>query len=1080
MRKIVELFVKYKFYANLIIAAIVIAGVLSMTSMKKSFFPERSEYKISIRTSYPGASPIEVEEGITVRVEEAIRGLSGIKEFTSTSYENYSQVDIEINGFSDIDEMLMEIKNAVDGIISFPNDAEKPIVAKQKSVTPVLFLNIYGDVDIFTLKTYFDKVEEDFLASGKISQITVFGKVQPEISIEVRQDDLLRYGITFSELSKAILNNNLDLSGGQIKSKNEEIMIRLRSRSVNIDKIGDIVIRTTAEGKIIKLRELANVKKKLPENYYPGTMNGKQNMGMQILKLTEDDLQVIDDYVQDYVTKFNKENEIVKMEITFRFMSMLQSRLDLLINNGIQGLILVIITLALFLSLRLSFWVAWGIPSAFLAMFIVANIMGVTINMISLFGMILVVGILVDDGIVIAENIYTHFEKGKSPMHAAVDGTLEVLPSVITSVTTTIVAFVPLLLLEGHFEMLRDMAIIVILSLSFSLLEAFLVLPSHIGSHHVLKTRDPKKQNVIRKALDKSFNWLRDVAYDKILKFSLKWRYVMITIPIALLFITIGLFQGGLIKATFFPNIDFDSFNINVAFTPGNGEIQTREFLEKCEAAVWDVNNELKKELSTDLKKSFGSDTVDVIQYVFLSVGSSFNGLENGSHAGQLMVFPRNLENLPITNQEISARVKAKIGNVPEAKKFSVAGQNRWGSPVSISLLSRNEQSLQAAKEYLKSELNKLSELKDVVDNNAAGKQEIQLELKDKAFALGFSETMLTTLVRQGFYGEQVQRIQEGRDEIKIWIRLPSEDRETIGQLEKLKIRSAQGEYSLSELANFNISRSPVSINHFNGKREIRVEAEMKDPKASVPEVLERIKTNQIAELHSKFPDIEITFLGQQQSSDESAAQIKTYFTGAFAIILLILMLHFASFGQAFLILLMIPLGFYGAIWGHGIHDKTVSMLSAWGLVALAGVIVNDAVVFLSTFNDNIKRGFLLADAILDAGKSRLRPIILTTVTTCAGLFPLILTNSFQAQFLIPMAIALAYGVGIGTIFMLLFFPALIHVYNDAKRGLIKLWTGETRTAESIESAMRRKKIDHAWDTNAGSIANPDIEELDN
>lgn len=1079
MRNLVELFVKYKFYANLIIGFLLIAGTISMLAMRKSFFPERSERYINITTFYPGASPVEMEEGITIRIEEALRGLMGVKEITSTSSENVSKVNIETTGRYDIDEMLMDVKNAVDGIVGFPLDAEKPIVAKQRSLTPVLFLNLYGNVELFTLKEHLDKIEEDFLSSGHISQLTLFGRPEPEISIEIRQDDLLRYGLSFSDISQAVFSNNRDISGGKIKSQEEEIAVRLRSRSSKVSDISDIVIRTSAEGKVIRLRDIADVKKKTSEDYYASTMNGKPNLGMQILKLPEEDLQVIDDYVQEYVESFNKENFIVKMEVTFTFMSLLKSRLNMLVNNGLVGLILVVIALALFLNLRLSFWVAWGIPSAFLAMFIVANMIGVTINMISLFGMILVIGILVDDGIVIAENIFSHFEKGKSPMHAAVDGTMEVLPSVVTSVTTTMVAFAPLLFLQGQIEMLREMAIIVSLSLFFSLFEAFFVLPAHLGSHHVLRYRTKENRNKIRQSLDSFIEWLRDRVYDKVLRFSIKWRYIMVIIPVAFIFITMGLFGGGFIRATFFPNVDFDSFNVNVAFTPGSGETQTRAFLAKCEKAVWEINEELCQELRPDLIKSFGSDTVNVIEYVFLSVGSSFSGLENGSHAGQLMVFPRNLEDLPIRNQDISNRVKERIGAVPEAKKFSVGGSNRWGAPVSISLLGRNVESLNKAKEFLKDDLTRMTELKDVVDNTAAGKQEIQFTLKEKAYALGFTEAMLMNLVRQGFYGEQIQRMQEGRDEIKIWVRLPKEDRQHLGQLEKLKIRSPRGEFYLSELVDFEIGRSPVNIQHYKGKREVRVDAETKDPDASIPDILSRIKSEQIAQINAQYPDVEVKFLGQQQSGDESAEQMKDFFSIAFAVILLILMLHFKSFGQAFLILMMIPLGLFGAIWGHGFHNTQVSMLSAWGIVALTGVVINDAVVFLSKFNSLIKEGCKLADAVITAGKARLRPIILTTVTTSVGLFPLILEKSFQAQFLIPMAISLAYGVALGTFFMLIFFPVLIHVYNDAKRKIIRLWTGHLPIAEDVEAAMRQKKIEVAWNTNAGSETNPNTDSLD-
>ncbi|MBK7104887.1 MAG: efflux RND transporter permease subunit [Ignavibacteriae bacterium] len=1048
MKKLLTTFVKYPFYANIIIAAIVIAGTLSLLSMKKSFFPERSSRFINITVAYPGASPKEMEEGVTSRVEQAIRGIVGIKEFTSTSSENFARVQIEIITGYDIDEALMEIKNAVDGISSFPVDAERPIVFKQRETTNAANLGLSGEVDLETLKNYAYDIEDDFLNSGLISQISISGFPDLEISVEVPENVLLRYNLTFDQIAAAIANNNRDISAGEIKSEDEEILIRARNRSVDPSIIGDIILRANTDGSYLRIRDIATLKRKFSEVVNKGYINGKRGIFFNISKLDTEDLGEISKFVNNYVDEFNAKHNNVKLEITYDFLNMLNSRLNLLINNGGSGLILVVISLALFLSLRVSLWVAWGIPSAFLGMFVIANLSGITINMISLFGMILVIGILVDDGIVIGENIFTHFELGKSPRRAAIDGTIEVIPSIITSVTTTMVAFSPLLFLVGQMEMMYEMAFIVVVSLGVSLIEAIFVLPAHLANPHVLKRNE--KHSKFKNAIENIIDKIRNKTYAKLLVIILKWRWIVVTIPVALILVTIGLIQGTVIKTTFFPSVAFDMFSVNIAFTPGAGEKQTTEYLEKFDKKIQEVELQLEKEFA---------DTNKFITYTFRSIGSAFQGQEIGSHAGNINVMMRDMEGAPITTYEVAERVRQAIGEIPEAEKFTVGSINRWGAPVSISLLGKEISELENAKKYLEAKLREFTELQNITNNNAEGKQEVKLKLKPQAYFLGLTLNDITNQIRQGFYGGQVQRLQQGKDEIRVWVRYPQSDRLTIGQMEKTKIKTALGEYPLSELVSYNIERGPVSIKRYNAEKEVRVEADLIDPYASVPPILERVATQVIPQMKAQFPGIDVEYQGQQKNSDEAVVDLQRLFAIAFAGIVLILILHFRSMSHAGIILMMIPLSFLGAVWGHGIHGQPISILSAWGMVALSGVIINDAVVFLSKYNQNLLEGMNVHDAVFDAGKSRFRAIMLTSITTVAGLFPIILENSFQAQFLIPMAISLAYGVLIGTAFTLLFFPVLIYTLNDIRVFKAKLLGRGNLTPEDVEPVIINSKI---------------------
>ena len=557
----------------------------------------------------------------------------------------------------------------------------------------------------------------------------------------------------------------------------------------------------------------------------------------------------------------------------------------------------------------------------------------------------------------------------------------------------------------------------------------------------------------VRRSLDKVMDFMKYTLYAPTLRFVIKWKYIILITPLALIMITVGLFQGGQIKSTFFPAIPFDFFNVNIAFTPGSGEKQTYEYLQRFEDVMWELNEEIKEDYAYP---------EGVLNYTFISLGNAFNGKETGAHSGNIFVLLRNLEDAPLSSFEIVELLREKIGPVNEAEKFTVEGMATFGTPISISLLGKDLDELQLAKDFMIREMNNITILKDINDNNAIGKREVQLELKPKAYFLGLNHNDISNQVREGFYGGQAQRLQIGKDEVRVWVRYPKEDRLNLGQMESMKIRTPMGDFPLSELADYEIRRGPVNIQHYNMSREVRIDANLVDPYAPVPPIIEEIKTKIVPRMQKMYPGIEVEYQGQKRDSDEAIGDLQKYFGIAFMIIIIIIMIHFRSFTQGSIILLMIPLGWLGAVWGHGIEGYPISMLSAWGMVALSGVIINDAVVFLSRYNSLLKEGRKVIDAVYEAGLSRFRAIILTTITTTLGLYPIIMEGSFQAQFLIPMAIALAYGVMIGTAFILILLPVLILILNDLRRFFYKLWTGNTKTAEELEPANihARRAID--------------------
>ena len=1057
IKNLVEYFVKFPILANILIALTLIGGLVAMFSTQKSFFPTRSDRNITISVSYPGASPEEMEEGVTLKIEEAINPIAGIDEIISTSSENSARITIITLENFDIDDIYTEVKNAVDGINSFPVNAEKPIVTKQKQRSTAQWLALTGDVDLKSLKTFAEEVEDELLAFDAISQINISGFPPLEISIEVSEQDLLRYNLTFDQVAAAVRLNNRDISAGSIKSSSEEVLIRSRAKETDASKISEIVVRSNSDGSKLLLRDVATIKEQFSDVPNKSMLSGKQAVFIEVRKLETEDLEAISKVVNNYVDKFNEKNSAVELHMTWDFMSMLNQRLDLLTGNGMLGLLLVLISLGLFLSLRLSFWVAWGIPSSFLGMFILGSFVGLTINMISLFGMILVIGILVDDGIVIAENIYAHFEKYGNPVKAAVHGTLEVLPAVFTSVTTTIVAFTPLFLLTGGFEFLRDMAVVVCFSLGFSLLEAFFVLPAHLASKNVLQI---KKENTrsfkIRSALNGAIDYMKINIYGRALAFTMRYRVISVASVFAFMILIVGLLAGGQIKSTFFPQIPFNSFNVNIAFKPGEREQKVEAYLQQFEEAIWSVNAKLKAEL--DIKD-------DIINNTFSNVGNS--QWESGSHTGNINIFYKELDDYGINQFDLIKKIRDEIGPVTEAEKFNIGGGNRWGKPVSIRLLGKNYDELADAKNFLKKELANIADLKEIEDNVPIGRREMLFDLRPEAYFLGLTHDDVTKQMRQGFFGEEIQRFMKGNDELRVWVRYPDSGKKSINQLEDVKVKTTAGqEFPIKQLADYKIERGVSGIQHYNASRAVTVEADMIDPFGEVPPVLKKIREDIIPNLQVKYPSVTVDYGGQSQESAKAGQEIGSYFGGAFLLIFFIIMITFRSFYQAVLIIMMIPLGWFGAILGHGIEDwispakeLPVSLLSAWGMVALSGVIINDAVVFLAKFNNLVKtEGMTVYQAAYNAGLSRFRPIILTSLTTVLGLYPLIKETSFQAQFLIPMAISVAYGVLFGTAIILLFFPVFIIIFNDVRRYAKWLWTGRKPEREEVERVLIDQK----------------------
>ncbi len=1046
MKKIIEHFIKYPVAGNVIILAMVVLGTAGILTLNSSFFPLNESRMITISVSYPGASPQEMEEGIVLKIEDNIRGLIGVDRFTSTSSENSAQIEIEVLKGYDVDVVLQDIKNAVDKVPSYPVGMEPPVISKAIFRTEAISMALSGEnVSLKSLKQIARDVETDLRTIDGISQVEVSGYPDEEIEIAVDEDRLRAYDLTFQDVANAISSTNILVTGGSIKTETEEFLIRVSNRAYYGVDLDHLVVKSDESGNKIRLIDVAAVSDRWSENPNRSYFNGKPSVTIEVSTTNSEDLITVANLTKEYITAFDETHSNVQIDITRDASITIIQRTKLLLTNGGQGIFLVLLFLALFLKPRLAFWVAFGIPISFFGMFIFAGAIGVTINVLSLFGMIIVIGILVDDGIVIAENIYSHHEQGKNPIRAAIDGTMEVIAPITSAIITTLVAFSTFFFLDGRIgEFFSEVAIVVILTLGISLLEALLILPAHVA-HSKALTKDQKSYWFNRYA-DRFISWMRDTLYGPYLKFFLKNKFLGFAIPIAILAVTIGSMSAGIIRFTFFPSIASDRVSITLKMPQGTNEDLTDSLITKIELAAWEVNKDFTE-------KQVGNK--QVIQNIIKRVGP---GTSNASLFINLL--PGEERDFP--SFAIASAINDKVGPLygVESVEFG-SGGNFGGKPVSVSLIGNNIEELKSARDILKSSLNSNALLKDVSDNDPSGIKEIEINLKESAYPLGFTLADVITQVRSAFFGLQVQRFQRRRDEIRVWIRYDRAARSSIKNLDDMRIVSSTGQrVPLSEIASYTIQRGEISINHLDGRREIRVDADLKDPTNSATEIMTNIKQELLPVIQAQFPSVTASFEGQNREANKVSGSAKLVLPIIIFLIFVIITFTFRSFSQPLMLLLMIPFSLIGVVWGHWVHGFPVNMLSYLGVIALVGIVVNDGLVLIGKFNGLLQKGIKFDDALYEAGKSRFRAIFLTSLTTVAGLTPLIFEKSRQAQFLIPMAIAIAYGIALATVLTLVMLPLMLSLGNIIKVYWKWYFTGTKPTKEEVERAVIEQKVE--------------------
>lgn len=1067
MKNIINYFIRYHVAVNVVIIAFLLFGVLGLRSLKSSYFPLTESHVVQISVVYPGASPMEIEEGVILKIEDNLKGLRGVERVTSISRENSGSITVEVEEELDINFMLLEVKNAVDRVPSYPTGMEPLVVSKQEPIRSTInFALTAKNTRLLELKQIGRQIENDLRALPGISQIRLSGYPDEEIEIAVKENKLLAYGLSFNQVAQAVANANIIVTGGRVKTNAEEFLIRANNKFYYADELSNIEVLSLVDGTKILLKDIAQVQDRFSETPNRSYLEDDVLINITVSSTNSEDVISAAAAVRNYIAQFNQENQNAKLETLNDASVTLTERNKLLAENIFQGMLLVLLFLSLFLNSRLAFWVAFGLPVSFLGMFIFAPMFGVTINVLSTFGMIIVIGILVDDGIVIAENIYQQYEKGKSPYRAAIDGVLEVIPPVVSAIITTILAFSLFLFLDGRIgEFFGEVSVVVMLTLFISLIEALVILPAHLAHSKALLKEDKESKTLLARVFsklrevnkigDRFMKSMREKIYEPALVFSLENRFLVISIFIALFTLTIGSFGGGIIRTSFFPSIASDRISIDLVMPNGTNERITDSIITHIEKTAKIVNQEFTDKYLQGTGKSLYVNTIKT--------------LGNGASKANLIINLLPGEQRPdaIRARMVSTRISELVGPIIGVESIVYgSGSNFGGKPVSVSLLSNNIGELKKAKTELKQAFFSNALLKDIEDNDPAGIKEIKLKLKNNAYALGLDLRYVMSRVRAGFFGVQAQRFQRGQDEIRVWVRYKKEDRSSITQLEDMKIDLPNGALiALKEVATYSIKRGDVSINHLDGRREIQVSADLKNSgEASATDIMTDIRMNIMPKIQAKYPSVSASYEGQNREAFKLINSLSRAGIPILILIYVTIAFAFRSFSQPILLFLLIPVSLIGVAWGHWIHNFSVSIISLLGVIALIGIMVNDGLVFIGKFNSNLKEGIKFKDALIFAGRARFRAIFLTSATTVAGLTPLLLEKSRQAQWLKPMAITVSYGIAFATILTLILLPIFISLNNQVKVLFKWLVSGDIPTKESVERAIIEKGEEEKMD----------------
>lgn len=1037
---IISWFARNSVAANLLMILILVAGAMSVFSVRKQMFPEIELNIISIQVPFPGAAPQEVEQGVIMLIEDALEDVDGVEEMTSRSQEGIGSVTIEVEPDYDVQVVMDEVKMLVDAIPNFPQQIEKPNIYRVRPNREVIWMTVYGDVNERTRKELAKSIRDELKSVGGITKVDVVGDRNYEISIEISQQDLERYGLSFQQIVNAVRGTSIDVAGGSIKTPNGDILLRANNQAYQGGEFEKIVLLSRPDGTRLTLGDIATVEDGFVETEAFTRFDGKPATFIRVNSVGDQNDLKIAEYVRNYVERKQQElPDEVQLAQWGDSSYYLQGRLDLMLNNMWMGGLLVFLMLSLFLQLRLAFWVMLGIPVCFLGTIALMPVpmFDISINMISLFGFILVLGIVVDDAIVIGESAYTEIEeKGKS-IDNVVAGAQRVAMPATFGVLTTMVAFIPMLMVDGGMGAIwESIAWVVILCLGFSLVESKLILPAHIANMKYSKvtTEKPNAFQRFRNGFANSVQRFVNAKYRPFLKKCLHYRYTTLATFVGMLILMIGLISGGIVRWVFFPDIPSDFIRANVEMQPGTSEERTIEVLTEVSAALSKVD-----------EKAEESEGEGVVRHTNIWM----NGTESGTVFAELKKGEeRNIDGYEIVNQW-----REMVPELAGVRAINFQGGIGGGSgfDLEFQLVGEDLNQLKAAADELKVVLGEYDGVFDIEDTFGDGKDEILVTTKPLAEAMGINLAELATQVRYAFYGAEAQRIQRGDEEVRVMVRYPEEQRQSVGNLQDMKLRTADGaEIPFTELAEIEFAEGYSTITRINRERSVNVRARVDKESVEPFRIVKEVREQKIQAILDKYPSVGFQLQGATQDEAEATGSLAIGGLLAMLAVYALMAVPLKSYSQPLIIMSVIPFGMIGAVLGHWILGMPVSILSLFGIIALAGVVVNDSLVMVDYVNKARAAGTDLRHAVLDAGCRRFRAITLTSLTTFFGLLPIVLEKSLQAKIVIPMAISLAFGIIFATVITLLLIPCLYLILADAKRGMQSFlsWYGLAKPPE--------------------------------
>ena len=1031
MHNLIAWFTRNHVAANLLMILILGAGFFTLKyRVNVEVFPDVTIDVINISIALPGASPEEAEQSLAIPIEEAILDIEGIDKITSRSTEGSSTISVEVDAKYDQYRLKDEIKNRVDALNTLPASAEKPIISQPTSSREVISVMISGELAEKELRLLGEQTRDRLLDEANITQVTLESVRPYEISIEVSEQTLRQYNLTMDEIAAAINANSVDLSGGSIKTPSGEILLRSKGQAYVGSEYANIMIRSHADGTRLILKDIATIKDGFEETPIITRFNGKPAVIIEVYRVGAQSAITIADTVKAFIVEQQALMPAgVKLDYWRDDSKIVKSRINTLSTSAIQGGILVAIMLTLFLRPAIAFWVTVGIPVSFMGGAIFMPELDISINIISLFAFIMVLGILVDDAIVSGENVYTHLKRGEPPERAAIIGIQEVSTPVTFGILTTIVAFIPLTLIEGaRGDIFAQIPAIVIPVLLFSLIESKLILPAHL-KHIRMQGSNQNRFLRWQERFANNFEQAIIRYYRPALSAVLARRYLSLTVAFSVMLIVLTLVTSGWVRFIFFPRIPSEIARGVIVMPTGTDIAITDKYVQKM----------LDSALLLQKKYTDTSTNESVIKDIFATVGSSGGSSVGQSHRGRV-IFQVQSEEERVIDISVAALVKewrALIGHVPGAQSLTFKAETgHSGSPLNIQLTAHRYDSLRSVADQIKHKLAEYPSVFDIEDSISTGKTELQLAIKPEAEALGLSLSALAQQVRQAFYGEQVQRIQRGKDDIKVFIRYPENERQSIYNLNNMMIRTPAGdEIPFLEVAEITVGTSPSVIIRIDRQRTLNITADLNKETGNLG-ILKQDLTDYLDQLMQRYPDVNYSLEGEAKEQDESFSSLKLGLVFVLFAIYALLAIPFRSYTQPLIVMSVIPFGAIGAILGHIIMGNPLTLMSVLGMLALTGVVVNDSLVLVDYINKQRAEGVPLTEAVNNAGVARFRAVMLTSITTFVGLMPLLLETSIQAQFLIPMAISLGFGIIIATVITLFIVPINYLLLEDFGRLL--------------------------------------------